>query len=220
MTVLQDGNGRTFEVVEGELEQGEQYALAWQDIEPQIAALEVSGVTRADALTAALGAAGRKSVFVRRIPNAVDPGPSDGVSRVYLWNTDGTGPRPGFLMRALERPNTGFYERRRTEAETLIADAQAASDEARVALTAVQAELAGAKTLDEYRAAIDAGRLEEQARLMSIVDRTSVVVGQADSSIAEATAAIAALDALGAQDGGHSVEAVSAKIAETRAVSG
>lgn len=167
--IIQDGDGRLFEVVEGELTQDEQYVLVWQDIAAAVDANEADGMTRADALDAALIAAGRKAVFVQRIPNAVDPGPSDGVSRIYFWNTDGTHPRPGFMGRALERPSKGFYERCRAEAQAMLDAANAQGDSASIDTikTTAAAAIAAAEAAI---AAIDALPSDARGHSVEVID--------------------------------------------------
>lgn len=211
---IQDGDGRLYEVVEGSLDQDEQYVLGWQDIADKIDAQEAKGITRAEALTAALLAEGRKAVFVQRVPNTVDPAPSDGVHRVYAWNTDGSTHRPGFLVRALERPSKSFFERRLVEAQAAEAQSETRRAEAAAALERIDASLEAATTLREYRTAVEGGALEEKTRLQIVVDTNTVVRDQAAAGVAEATDAIAVVEQIGP---GHSVEVVTAKIAETRA---
>lgn len=218
---IEDGGGRLYEVVEGELAQGEQYALVWQDIEPQIAAFEAGGMLRNDALDAALATAGRKSVFVRRIPNSADAAPSDGVHRVYLWNTDGEGnSRPGFLMRALERPSTSFYAKQRAGAEQLLGQVSTAIDAASVELAAIETELAAAKTLPEYQALVAEGKVDRQSRLQVEQAAAERAQTEAEKQIAYADDAVAAITALGPAAHGHSVGRLDAKIAEIRAARG
>lgn len=213
---IQDGDGRLFEVVEGSLGQDERYTLVWQDIADSVDLYEGMGMARGEALTAALAAVDRKSVFVQRVPNSVDPAPSDGVHRVYLWNTDGMQDRPGFLARALERPSKGFYERRRADAAAASDAAITAKTEAQEALVSVEASIGAAKTIDEYRAVVDAGLLDEKARLTATIASADETHERAAAAQTEATESLAALNALSTGRTGPSVEAIAATIAETR----
>lgn len=206
---ITDADGREYRVIEGELFQGEPYVMVWEDLAAEVDAEEAAGGTRNEALTAVLRRTGRNPVFIERIPNAVDPQPSDGVARVYLWNTDGKGNiRPGALMRANERPSDSFYAKQQEAAERVLADATAAAAALQAAERGVQTELDKATALPDYRVLVEAGKIDEVVALKAQREQAVTAAELAAAAVASAQEARAARAAIG---GTPDVSAIAAK---------
>lgn len=210
---ITDADGREYRVIEGELFQGEPYAMVWEDLAAEVDAEEAATGKRGEALTAVLQRNGRNPVFIERIPNSVDPQPSDGVARVYLWNTDGNGvTRPGYLMRANERPSDSFFQKQQQAAESVLADATAAAASLLADARAAQAELDKATALPEYRVLVEAGKVEEVKRLREQREQVVAAAEVAADVVAAVQESRAARTALG---GTPDVTAIAAKREES-----